>query len=334
MVFLGHVAGQRFTHGLFWQFGPLMDAAVVIFFVLSGYVIAFTADTKEKTAREYFSARAARIYSVALPAVVLAAILDPIGRHFSPGLYASWWGYDGTNPVLHALMDLAFANQIWNLNVAFGSLIPYWSLGYEVWYYAFFGIALFSAGWLRFLLLVFIAALIGPKILELFPLWLAGALAYQISKSVSVSKELGRFIFYNSLAALAVLVYLIDTGRFAHVPLVLARYIEGAVFLANIVGAQACGDYAQILLPAKAPIRYLAGMTFTLYLMHLPIAQAIASISPLPAQSLAERLIILGGTFLAVLAISHVTERRKKIWRKFIDRLAFAPIPSVAHQPD
>jgi len=41
--------------------------AVVIFFVLSGYVIAFVADTRESTRTGYWTSRLARVYSVALP---------------------------------------------------------------------------------------------------------------------------------------------------------------------------------------------------------------------------------------------------------------------------
>jgi hypothetical protein len=48
---------------------------VVIFFVLSGYVVAFVADTRERTWRAFWVSRFARVYSVALPAPLLTHLL-------------------------------------------------------------------------------------------------------------------------------------------------------------------------------------------------------------------------------------------------------------------
>lgn len=53
--------------------------AVDAFFVLSGFVIAHVSAVKERDARTYFISRAARIYSVAIPAIILTSILDAIG---------------------------------------------------------------------------------------------------------------------------------------------------------------------------------------------------------------------------------------------------------------
>lgn len=47
VVFLGHVSGQRLTGGLLWQVGRYMDDAVIVFFVLSGFVIAHVASERE-----------------------------------------------------------------------------------------------------------------------------------------------------------------------------------------------------------------------------------------------------------------------------------------------
>src|SRR3984957_15539354 len=45
--------------------------AVVVFFVLSGYVISHVSDTKEPTGRAFVVARLARLWSVLVPAMVL-----------------------------------------------------------------------------------------------------------------------------------------------------------------------------------------------------------------------------------------------------------------------
>ena len=51
-------------------------SAVVIFFVLSGYVITYVASERETTLRDYALSRCARIYSVAVPALLLTIVLD------------------------------------------------------------------------------------------------------------------------------------------------------------------------------------------------------------------------------------------------------------------
>ena len=52
---------------------------------------------------------------------------------------------------------------------------PFWSLVYEVWFYALFGAALFLRGWLRVLVLACFALIAGWKILLMAPIWLLGA---------------------------------------------------------------------------------------------------------------------------------------------------------------
>src|SRR5438309_938443 len=59
-------------------------SAVIVFFVLSGFVIAFVTDTKEKTWVSYSASRISRIYSVAVPAILLTILLDALGRHLYP----------------------------------------------------------------------------------------------------------------------------------------------------------------------------------------------------------------------------------------------------------
>ena len=54
--------------------------AVVVFFVLSGFVIAFVTDRRETTLRIYAQRRAARILSVAIPALMLGLIGTPLVR--------------------------------------------------------------------------------------------------------------------------------------------------------------------------------------------------------------------------------------------------------------
>ena len=187
VVFLGHAAGG--TGGrLFWQLYILGFDAVTIFFVLSGFVIAHVAHTSEHSPRHFFTNRAARIYSVAVPAVVLTAGLDYLGSIINPSF--AWYGK------MHAQLlptwlpsALTFTNEVWNVDVPIGSNIPYWSLGFEVWYYVLFGCALFAPrGW-AILSCLIMALFLGPGIIVLFPMWLAGAAIYLVIGRISRAHE-------------------------------------------------------------------------------------------------------------------------------------------------
>ena len=146
VVFLGHAARGPTgggTGGLLWQFSILNFDAVTIFFVLSGFVIAHAVRTSERSPRHFFTNRAARIYSVAVPAIILTFFLDYLGSAINPSY--SWYRN------LHSQLlptwlpfALTFTDDIWGAYVPIGTNTPYWSLCFEVWYYILFGCALFT----------------------------------------------------------------------------------------------------------------------------------------------------------------------------------------------
>src|SRR5882672_11159660 len=91
LVFLDHAGRKRLGGPLLGHLEGLADFAVLLFFVLSGYVIAFAGDCKERTLGSYAVARTARIYSVVVPALLLTFVADRIGMALKPALYAGWY---------------------------------------------------------------------------------------------------------------------------------------------------------------------------------------------------------------------------------------------------
>jgi len=83
-VFVGHYSLLHLSGGLLWQIQPYADEAVVVFFVLSGFVIAHATHGRRTSAADYCIGRAARIYSVVLPALLLTAVLDFVGNRLFP----------------------------------------------------------------------------------------------------------------------------------------------------------------------------------------------------------------------------------------------------------
>ena len=144
-VFVSHYSTGRISGGLFWQFDG-GRTAVLVFFVLSGFVIAWVSDTRERTLEEYGLSRVARLYSVIIPAFVLTAVLDGIGKTIDPRLYGPEWGHSMAHPVIDYALSAVFLGESWTLRVLPGFNVPYWSLNYEAWYYVLFAAAIFLRG--------------------------------------------------------------------------------------------------------------------------------------------------------------------------------------------
>ena len=90
-VFLSHYSTGRISGGLLWQFSDYGRTAVLVFFVLSGFVIAAVTDTRERSLENYALSRIARLYSVIIPAFILTALLDYLGNAIDPRLYGPEW---------------------------------------------------------------------------------------------------------------------------------------------------------------------------------------------------------------------------------------------------
>lgn len=108
MVFISHVPG--FSGGLFWQLAGFGHEAVVVFFVLSGFVISFVVYDKNESALKYISSRLTRIYSVAIPAIILTLLLYYIGMEINKSAFDSL-NERMRDPIWTVLSALFFINQ-------------------------------------------------------------------------------------------------------------------------------------------------------------------------------------------------------------------------------
>src|ERR1700748_246533 len=74
-----HADQPWFSNDLFVR-PELGHRLVMIFFVLSGYLIAFTVEKKDKGAKQYLIDRVSRLYSVVVPALILTFLFDSLGE--------------------------------------------------------------------------------------------------------------------------------------------------------------------------------------------------------------------------------------------------------------
>jgi peptidoglycan/LPS O-acetylase OafA/YrhL len=333
LVFICHVSGLRLTGGLLWQLAPLGPEAVTVFFVLSGFVIGYATDTREHSPRTYAINRAARIYSVALPALVITVILDSLGRMSHPDFYSESWGYTGYQ-AWEFLTGALFLNEIWFFHVNQGSNLPYWSLGYEVWYYVIYGLAVFAPGRIRVPATLIAVLLAGPRIMALFPLWLLGLGTYRLCRAIELRRVTGAFLCVGAgIAWIAYEVWAHRRGRLIGLapewigrPEFVQDYLVGGLFAVHLIGFRFVSPaLTGITAPLTAPIRWAAGATFSIYLMHLPVAQFLTTQVPWPPSFWATRLVMILGTLAVVFAIAQFAERRKDSWRQVLTILLNTP---------
>lgn len=319
VVMLSHLARDHLSGGFLWQLMTAGHDGVIVFFVLSGYVITFVADTRERNATDYALSRLTRLYSVLLPALLLTFVADSIGMMYAPHFYLP---ETHSEPLLRFASAALFLSQSWHLSQPYSNA-AYWSLPFEFWYYVMFGAFIYLRGAIRYVALAVAAAIAGPTILLLFPVWLFGVFSFRARK-LDLSARYVWPLFAVSFAGMAVMVLPDLTGHGHAVTLQgwepgasPRDYALGALVAINLfAGSFLTLPFARI----GRAIRYLAGMTFSLYLFHLPLLFLFAACLPLPHNVFVRGPIMAVLVLLACEGLSHLTERRNGDLKRLLSR--------------
>lgn len=311
--------------------GPLTwgREAVTVFFVLSGFVISYVAGTKEARPGDYATARSARIFPVAALAIVVTILCDALGNAVNPAYYvdinAKFNGFyvPATLPAIASY--LTFTNQLWCAHVVVGSDEPFWSLGFEVQYYLFFFLVTYLEGRRRVALTLAWAVLVGPKILLYLPIWLMGVLAQRIVlRQRAPNVRLGALLSLLSLALfLATKSVLGDFAANMYKTYPLDREILNFVYFSLIglsvailiVGASLALDALPPLRPAATRVvRWLAGGSFTLYLVHQPLLLLASALIEPVERRVALAVVATAAVLVVCYLLAECAERRKHVY--------------------
>ena len=295
MVVVGHYTGPDFNLG-YGNSEFLGDIAVPVFFVLSGLVIRFVTLTRETTLRIYCIDRASRIYSVVLPAMAFTLIVTVLCFHLNPQAFHRDLAPTSNHPLLRLLANLTFLSQAWGRNTIPFVNIPFWSLGYECIYYVLYGFMFYLRGWRRLLPCALVAAIIGPQVLFLLPVWWLGSWLYDFylkSRRTAFARLVlwtaAFWIVLSGAFALAglrsiALAPILLIERFGHLRnplLALGVQPMRATLFAVAIGVTCAVTLYVALLAVDGlrisrdswlagRVRYIANGTFTIYLMHYP----------------------------------------------------------------
>ena len=327
-VFLDHISSYPFTKNVFWyRLGSYGGVAVMIFFVLSGYVIAYVTSTRERFAFQYASARIARIYSVVLVALLITLLFDSIGAALNPAFYSIQKILWKPESVEGYISSLFFVNeyQIFHFNgIAPGSNGPYWSLSFEVTYYLVAGLFLFARRWIALPLIMILMVLAGRTVAALLPIWVLGYILYFVRLN-NISKSLLYAGFTVSTILLVLTPVLADRlpqnnfglyfpwGRGPFNRNLIEDYLSAFFFALNVVCAREILRDVGFLAGGRIEslIRWLGSLTFPLYLIHFPALALFSSISPWSNESVGNVLFIGLLTFALVIFVAPFCDRLK-----------------------
>lgn len=311
--------------------------AVIVFFVLSGYVISNVAEVRERTPRDFLVARFARLWSVLFPAMALTIACDAIGRMF--GQYPESYVWSPIDyPLIRLGAALMFLSESWVSIQPFSNFAT-WSLSIEFWYYMIFAAWIFTRPGRPRAIAVAIALLFaGHKGLLLLPVWLMGV-ALQRSRWLGRLGPVSHLILWG--AGLLSFITLLASGAYvlsirATEPLLgpwLARqlaeargfwfdWILGLALTAHFLGARTVANVLPLEFITR-PIRWCAGLSFAAYLFHMPLLHLFAAFLPRN-----QALVAIGLTLAAIALLGPPVERSKHWWRRRLNQLVdMLPLP-------
>lgn len=292
--------------------------AVVIFFVLSGYVIAYTGTRPGTSLSIYIQHRAARILPVAYAALMLAAAIALL----MPAKLAP------EAPLWQTFANMTFIAQSGLLFVLAPLNSPFWSLCYEVWYYVIFAAWCFTPRKWRLGATALALLLAGPKILALFPVWLFGVWLFR--RRPAISEPAARVLFIGTLAACVLLKWFdvsdsLRSQLYAWTPVawrlhyssqVMYDVLLGVIVTAHFAAAAALPGLGRFLAQWRGAVRYVASFTFSLYLFHMPLTELFSVVLGISSPA-----VFYAALLACVWMLAQVTERRVPYFRALFGRL-------------
>jgi len=257
------------------NFPWIQNIAVLVFFILSGFLITYSLAGKAKKDNyqysNYLVDRVARIYTTFLPALVFVLCLDFLSISLNEAGYRYWSAFD----VKTFVGNLFLLQDFPGLPItSFGSARPFWTLAIEWWIYLFVGAAFFFIAKKRNFVLLACAVLfsvvplynlLGGRGNGLFSYWLLGSIIYFFWAS--------GFLDRVGTEAKVVLLVLVAVLAAYRVMDTLVEYEPVFAFLLAISVLLLIDLAPRLRLNEKFSVGagFVAGYSYTLYLVHYSI---------------------------------------------------------------
>lgn len=316
----------------FYFLTGLGHESVIIFFVLSGYLISSSVirniRNNQWSWRNYFINRLTRLYIVLVPAIILGALWDQLGINILhvESLYNGKMAESILNfsVIYMSTISTALGNLLFLQGIAvpsFGSNGALWSLAYEFWYYILYPSLLLTGlsvsqkrigkSFLFGLLSLAIMFLVGKIIMVYFLIWLLGACAFILPK-LNIKKN---HIASLCLAGAIVLLFsalVISRFKIGNVDFFIGITVAILIYVLKSFYESQGGSH--IILQK---LSFVSPFSYTLYLLHTPFLVFIYGVAirlgftkwqPQGSTLVFGALIVLGILFYAWI-ISQVFEK-------------------------
>jgi peptidoglycan/LPS O-acetylase OafA/YrhL len=301
--------------------GDFSHGAVVVFFVLSGYVIAHTTVHKNRGPIHYAKARLSRLWSVVIPALILSAICEWAVGALDTDLAALYTR--GQSEIRYVISSL-FLNEVWLLSSAPPINGPLWSLSFEFWYYAIFGIFFFRPkGWKGWLMVSTACLIAGPKILLMMPIWLLGLFGYKLPRPKWSPPTLWASMGIVSCLSLGVILFC-PPLPFPHgqKPLFWASQFITDIVVGSLIATTFW------LMPDGSKrfqgdiyfenFRHFADLTFPIYVLHYPLMILWQAVFTKQVGDLGQMTLALGTVFVSCCFLGILLGKQRKFWTEMV----------------
>ncbi|MFP9116205.1 acyltransferase family protein [Flavobacterium sp. RNTU_13] len=334
-----YISSPQFTE----KFGLLYAKShcyVMVFFVLSGYLITMSGTRPNVTFKKFMVARLGRIYSVMLPAIIFSIIVSILLVNLYPQLFADIENYNFLVP--RFFLNLSFLSQAYTLCATPPLETALWSVQYEVMYYVLFAVFVLYKGKWKWPLFGAIICLTFPKVLLLFPVWLLGSVLYIKEKKIKMN-----FIVSLVLSSVSTVLLIYYIHNVEQMPLqkstadntlfgyklffswnYLADYLFGLIVVLNMLSVFKLSEYISKYFENNKIFdwlydksRIVGNCTFTLYLFHTPLLFLFTSVLPYDRFNLMHVYSLIVLVCVVVYFIARVTEWKVDFWRNSFERV-------------
>jgi peptidoglycan/LPS O-acetylase OafA/YrhL len=328
---------------VFYLLTSLGHQSVVVFFVLSGYLVggSVLAAGSKFSFHAYLRARLARLWSVLIPCLGLTWLVDQSLLYCAPdaldGHYAQLWHlgpkigeYD--NSIFTLLGNILFLQTL--TVPVFGSNGPLWSLANEFWYYILFPLLYIMTqplGCKRSGGKILVTAAVVGIIFWMMPTeMLVGFVVWLFGAFVVLAKAQKRLMPFKHSGLLSVALLMVATG--------LSKW-------SVLAGAQLWGDVGLGLAVACALLfsrewtlasyatvkrwsQRLSDRSFSLYLSHFPVVMLLGAVFSRDHRRQPDLMSYLGFVLalIGLLLVAHfvwfVFERRTDEVRRWLTSLS------------
>ena len=356
LVSMAEQASPSLLNKLLYLLTGLGHQAVMVFFVLSGYLVGGSVLNAGAnfTWRRYGEARLSRLWTVLLPCLALTWLADMATAQIQPavlgGAGARLWAsgpqagqYDVSAWV--ALGNVFFVQTL--LVPVFGSNGPLWSLANEFWYYVLFPLMLLAVpgartlgtgGWQRGAAALVCAGLLWwlpAEMLFGFVIWLMGVATFVLRQRIDLTPSLARLLRHRmsswacALLALGALLFSNATAnRNWGVPwgdLVLGLAV--AIWLLPALSRERGVPESGARSLGMRAVHRLSDMSFSLYLSHFPVVVLAGALLgyPVRSQPVLSGWGVYGAVFILLIGVAwliwHLFEQHTPRVRRWLSLL-------------